>query len=527
MKLSNILRAAFALLAISLSAATAAPNEDRPNIVIIFADDLDADEIGCTADEIHTWATPSGAKRVVGKGLKAGSSQVYTPAIDSLAENGMMFTRFYVNATVCSSSRYCLLTGRLATAGPEIQLDYEPGTHARLEWRPGMFRAETNLPKTLQGLGYRTAIIGKWHNIPQNVKLPKRVKADHQANATYEHTSSVDEKLKRHYAAHKKFLSDGFGWDVVDRMEWGNSIVNLDWQCEGALKFIEETDDQPFFLYCALPVPHGQYSFGYNDISTYDDRVSSNGILDYVPDVLPSVEDVYRRVEEQGAPRENAMATRMDDYVDAVLKKLDEKGIRENTIVIFTSDHGSRGKNSVNQGGAKVPMIVSWPAKVEAGSECDSLIGSIDISATLVDLAGGELPGDMSQHNDSFGPQLLGDPEPTDWRESLLIEAGNSKGVVTRQWSYIANRVPPETAKAMKERPGEVYWTGLDHHNYQNDKMYPNFWDADQLYDLEKDIYEMENLAGNPEYAGVLKMMKGELSEVLKELPFAFGEFTR
>ena len=112
-------------MALAASAVLPAPahGEDdsmsRPNIVLIYADDLDADEIGCTADAVDTWATPSGAKRTLGEGAKAGIPKMYTPHIDSLAKEGMLFTRFYVNATVCTSSRYCLLTGRYASRGRE------------------------------------------------------------------------------------------------------------------------------------------------------------------------------------------------------------------------------------------------------------------------------------------------------------------------------------------------------------------------------------------------------------------------
>ena len=239
----------------------------QPNIVFIYADDLDADELNITMDRVETWASPHGARRVAGKGRKAGVPKVLTPHIDSLAEEGLLFTRFYVNGTVCTSSRYCLLTGRYATRGIELQEDYPAGTHATLEWRPAIMREETNLAKELQKLGYRTGIIGKWHNMPDKV-LPKRNKKMHEPNATYEMTKKFEKPIREYYEAGVDYLSDGYGWDVVDRMEWGNSIVNLDWQCEGALKFIEESQEQPFFLYCALPVPHGQYYFNYNDVAS-------------------------------------------------------------------------------------------------------------------------------------------------------------------------------------------------------------------------------------------------------------------
>lgn len=512
-------------LAAGLFSLVSAFAGSKPNIVIIFADDLDADEINCTAGKDGIWPTPSGAKAMnQGKSVKAGEPRVYTPNIDSLAEQGMTFTRFYVNATVCTSSRYCLMTGRLASRGIELQQRFPAGTHATMAWDPAMRRSEGNLPKELKNLGYRTGIIGKWHNMPDGVS-PRLNKSDHLANADYEHTRKVEAKLKNHYSTNLSYLKQGYGWDVVDRMEWGNSIVNLDWQCEGALEFIDGNHNDPFFLYVALPVPHGQYQFDYNDISSLNRLVTSNGVLEREPGVLPPVEDIYKRVTGNGVPENNAMATHMDDYVGAILNKLDEHRLRENTLVIFTSDHGSRGKNSVYEGGAKVPMLVSWPARVSEGSFTDSLIGSIDIANTLIEIAGGKAPADMSEDSLSFLPQLLGKPESKDWRKSMLIEAGNSKGVVTRDWKYVANRVPADIAKLMKERPEEVFWTGVDHHNYQNELMYPAYWDADQLYDLNTDLYEQTNLFSHPEYKSVKQKMRKELDKYISSLPHTFGEF--
>ena len=501
-------------------------SDAKPNIVLLYADDLDADEINCTADMVDTWATHSGAKT---KGFwnKKIDPKVLTPHIDSLADGGMLFTRFYVNGTVCTPSRYCLLTGRYATRGADLLKDYPAGGHCTLEWRPDMLREENNLPKELQRLGYRTGIIGKWHNLPEDksIGMPKMKKNEREANSSYAAVATFEQKLKKQYQAGYDFLSVGFGWDVVDRMEWGNSIVNLDWQCEGALKFIEESQDQPFFLYCALPVPHGQYSFDYNQVESYDRRVTSNGLLDEPMDLLPSTEEVLARCKKAGVSEDNAMATRMDDYVGAVLNKLDELGLSDDTIVIFTSDHGSRGKNSVYEGGAKVPMMIEWPGRVKAGSRCDSMIGNIDIAATLIELAGGTPAADVGEDSLSFVRQLAGKPEPKNWREYMLIEAGNSKGVVSRGWKYLANRVTPEIEAKMKARPYEVFWSGFDHHNYQNENMYPSFWDADQLFDLNRDLYEQRNLAKDPAYGAQLKKMQGELSKYVESLPHTFGEF--
>ncbi|MEC8333782.1 MAG: sulfatase-like hydrolase/transferase, partial [Verrucomicrobiota bacterium] len=271
-----------------------------------------------------------------------------------------------------------------------------------------------------------------------------------------------------------------------------------DWQCEGALKFIEESQEEPFFLYCSLPVPHGQYYFDYNDVMSYDQRVTSAGISEEPIVFLPMAEDVLIRTRAAGVVDKNAMATRMDDYVGALLAKIDALGLSENTIVIFTSDHGSRGKNSVYEGGAKVPMMIKWPRRIQAGSENDDLIGNIDIAATLIEIAGGIAPIDMILDGRSFLSLLFGKKQQKDWRTEMLIEAGNTRGIVTREWKYVANRVPPDIEAKMKERPREVFWTGVDHHNYQTEQMYPGYWDADQLYDLKNDLYEQQNLSQEP-----------------------------
>ncbi|MDD7986685.1 sulfatase-like hydrolase/transferase [Lentisphaera marina] len=519
------LMSSFALVAFMLSGIFSIHAENKkPNIVFIYADDLDADEINCTMNDVDIWPSPSGVKRVHGVGHKAGVPKVLTPHIDKLADEGMILTRFYVNATVCSSSRYCLLTGRYATRGIELQDDYPAGTHATLEWRPAILNTETSLPKELKKQGYRTGIIGKWHNMKRN-DLPKRKKADHAPNATLEQTKKSEKAIKKYYQAGIDYLSNGFGWDVVDRMEWGNSIVNLDWQCEGAVKFINESKDQPFFLYCSLPVPHGQYYFDYNDITTYNQRVTSDGLLDEPLYFLPKVEDVFKRTRAAGVPDQNAMATRMDDYVGAVMDALKKNDLLDNTLVIFTSDHGGRGKNSCYEGGSKVPLIAVWPGKIAPGTRHDTLCGNIDMAATLVEVAGGTLAADMAQDSKSIVPQLTGNGEPADWRKYMFVEAGNTKAVFSKDWKLLVNRVTPEIEKKMKANPKKVFWTGVDHHNYGNERMYKHYWDSDQLYNLKADVYEMKNLINNPEYRPVLETLKGELSKFVKGLPHTFGEF--
>jgi arylsulfatase A-like enzyme len=499
--------------------------QNKPNIIFIYADDLDADEINYTAADIDTWPTLSGAQfyKIGGSG-KVGTGKLLTPHIDGLAKNGIVFNRFYVNATVCTPSRYCLMTGRFATHGKEFAENYKKGSQITLEWTPAILRNESNLPKELQKLGYRTGIIGKWHNLP-NIGLQKPKHEITKADAAYQTVKANEKVIKNYYAKAKEYLSQGFGWDVVDRMEWGNSIVNLGWMCEGALNFIEESREEPFFLYLPLPVPHGQYKYGYNNLSRLDPRVTANGILDKIPTALPPSADVYKRLKENGVLAENVMAIPMDDYVGAVLKKLDELGLRENTLVIFTSDHGGRGKNSCYEGAARMPLFANWPGKINPGTTTSVLTANTDIVGTLIEVAGGTPAKDMEQDGHSFNWLLEGNSEPNDWRKSIFIEAGNSKGIVTKNWKYIANRVTPEIEAKMKADPGNVFWSGLNHHNYGTETMYKGYWDADQLYNLDTDLYEQKNLISEAQYQNEAKKMKAELKKYVSALPFWFGEF--
>ena len=132
----------------------------------------------------------------------------------------------------------------------------------------------------------------------------------------------------------------------------------------------------------------------------------------------------------------------------------------------------------------------------------------------------------MAQDGYNFLPQLKGRSAPKGWRNHILIEAGNSKGVVTKRWKYIANRVSTEIEAKMKAAPKKVFWSGVDHHNYRTEKLYPGYWDADQLYDLDSDLYEQNNLINSFENKQTVYEMKALLRSYVSDLPHAFGEFS-
>jgi arylsulfatase A-like enzyme len=256
-------------------------------------------------------------------------------------------------------------------------------------------------------------------------------------------------------------------------------------------------------------------------------------MLDKAPEVQPSRESIFRRLDQAGIkdPR-NAMATWMDDTVGEVLKALDSYKVADNTIVLFISDNPSRGKNSLYEG-ARVPGFVRWPGVVKPGSSIDSMCANLDLPATLIEAAGGHAPADMRQDGRSLVPLLAGKREPAGWRKEVLLEVHNSRAVVTRGWKYIANRAPAAAVARMnadaekaraESRARTVGWSGGGMH-FNAPIDFPAYFAPDQLYDLANDLYEQRNLAEERRYAGTLEEMRSALSRVLAPLPHTFGEF--
>ena len=243
---------------------------------------------------------------------------------------------------------------------------------------------------------------------------------------------------------------------------------------------------------------------------------------------MPSRESVYQRVRKAGHGR--PMGGWLDDAVGEMLAALEKHGVADNTVVIFTSDHGNRGKESVSEA-ARTPLIIRWPNRVAAGSVSDALVGNIDILPTLLELASARpAPGVDGR---SFLPVLAGG-ETT--RDSLMLEMSLSRALVTPRWKYIAHRPPAEVAQRIERESslpleerrhgwdgnwqrlnrGRGRWRESPRINYRNQVFFPAYFDQDQLYDLARDNMEQTNLADNPDYASQLSLMQKRLQQVLE-----------
>ncbi len=306
---------------------------DRPNIVIFLSDDLGWEQVGYN-----------------------GGKEVPTPAIDSLAREGVKLTQFYVQP-VCSPTRACLLTGRYAWKnGMEIR----PTAMSK----HGMLTDERTLAEALRDAGYATWMVGKWHlGEWQQHHLPKQRGFDHHYGL---YSAMVDSFVH--------LRSGVLDWhrNGVPVIEEGYSTFLL---ANEASRLIAEHDDaRPFFLYLPFNAVHRPHQ---------------------APDAYI---EKYKHLGSVAAQR--AQLECMDIAIAQVLHALDLKGIADDTLVIFTNDNGGleitsngpyRGyKGHYHEGGIRVPTAIRWPGKIPAGSTNDAMVHIIDLFPTICNLAGAQ-----------------------------------------------------------------------------------------------------------------------------------------
>ncbi len=371
-----MLRTVFILLFFGLTTTircpAAAAAERPPNIVFILADDLGWSELGCYGNDYNE-----------------------TPHLDRLARQGMRFTQAYAAAPVCSPYRASFLTGQY------------PARHGLLDYlRPDSNRPLTadhiTLAEMLKREGYATGMIGKWH-----LSGYRYHKAAVELRAT---DHGFDEEI----ASEIKGVGNGANfwpyvfrtqpvkWLGIEKNRLGDKEYLVDRMNLEAVEFIDRHKQQPFFLYLSHYAPHS--------------------ILNGRPDLV----DKFRKKHPPGAstrercylcrdaghkgdplnhwagdhnPHLAAMLASIDAGVGRILQKLDELGLAENTIVIFTSDNGGEksvtsnaplrgGKSQLYEGGIRVPLVLRWPKNVTAGSTCKQPTVNVDFYPTLLEMAG-------------------------------------------------------------------------------------------------------------------------------------------
>lgn len=518
----------FLLFALFILSCEIPAQAERPNIVFIITDDQSWDSLAFMGGKVHT------------------------PRLDQMAREGLFLTNFNVTSTVCSPSRYSFLTGRYAgrCEGGRFLEEHPPGEQTQVENIGELETVGWNLARILQSGGYRTGFVGKSHVVRHDWLEGSHRAADCPLE-TYPRDSDprdpdVAGKMKRN---HQRWCEEieKYGFDDADGVYAANlkellcdklNVHNLDWTVAKAFEFLEAgaEDEKPFFLYCSTTLHHGPAPWVNKFSLDADPRMTGEGFVEEGFDVLPARDDVLRRNREAGFQDRQAYALWLDDGVGAILDKIADLGIEENTLVIFVPDHGSyrHGKATLHDFGMRVPMLLRWPGTIEAGTTYDGIVANIDLLPTLAELAEIPIPEAHQVDGVSFKSVLFGDPEPI--RDYLFGELGHSRCIKTEEWKYIAVRYPEEVQKKIEE--GRLfngfqseklklpYLTRNGHLGHYAAAKNPNYFVADQLYHLESDPEETENVfAQNPEVAERLAKKLGAAIKSFPDRPFGeFGE---
>lgn len=488
-----------------LLGATAVQAADRPNILVLISDDQNSGSIGCYGAKFET------------------------PNIDRLAKEGVRHTRAYTTSSLCVPTRYSCLTGSYPSRCRNRlfrEYNFQPPI------RNGAFFCDTDrtIAMALRNAGYFTGATGKWHNdFHESVSLHKIPRdADPRDPATVRLLKATQEE-------HRQLLNK-YGFDCAECATHGNlsnypdalAHHNVEYTVKGAVDFLDRVpDSKPFFLWTAFTTTHGPRE----RIDTVDVTVTPEGITDKAVGVMPPrstfIEGNENWVEKQAV-------LWMDSGIGVILDKLEKMGELDNTLIVFLADQQNTGKSTPYECGNNIPFIARWPnGGVSAGQISDTLLDVTDMTATFMDVSGAQPVEGMHLDGMSIMPVWKGKTDVL--KPAIYTESGYAKGVVSKDWKYIAIRYNDEILQRgfnpnlsgplkdnMEAGNFELLWKKTP---FGQDTKKIGWADPDQLFDLTKDPEEQNNLAGNPEYADVLKEMRAHLSGYVNSIGRPFGEF--
>ncbi|WPP51793.1 sulfatase [Catalinimonas niigatensis] len=433
--------------------------EDQPNIVFVLADDLGWADVNCF-DPLnrHYYETPN---------------------IDKLAQEGMKFMQAYTNAANCSPTRAALISGQYYPHQPVYHVGNSPSGKMISASNAHELPAEkVTMAEALKESGYRTALIGKWH-----IGAPPTTGPEQQG---------FDVNIGGYN------MGNPGGWEggyfqpnnnpYIDDANEGEYLT--DYLTRKAIGFIEQNQNQPFYLQLSYYTPHTP---------------------------LQAPEDLaekYRQKEGKGGhnnPAYAAMIESLDQNVGKLMHRLDELGVAENTIFIFYSDNGGvgsydylnhakdnitdnaplkGGKANFYEGGIRVPLIIRWPNVIKAGTQTEEPVIGIDFYPTFLEAAKIEKPANYLLDGLSLLP-LFQNPNVSQDRQSLYW---HFPGYPNHQW---------RTGPVSVIRQGQ--WKLLKF--YETDQL--------ELYNLQQDLGEQHNLAH--EKPEIRKQLQNQLESWLKE----------
>jgi arylsulfatase A-like enzyme len=450
-------------LSCALAAAAArAATPRKPNFLFIFTDDQRYDAVGVVQRE---------------QGERARFPWFKTPHMDRLATEGVRFRNAFVTLSLCAPSRAVFMTGRYnhlnGVANNHTPFPEDSVTHASL----------------LKPAGYTTAYIGKWHMGGQRGKRP-----------TFDYSAS--------------FIGQGKYFDCPIEVN-GEPTPSTGWvddvTTDYAIDFIRKNRDKPFSVTLGFKACHGPFDPPERAKTRFEGEKARP-----VPNL--GVPAIYKKISEVpfGKPAQDFAEGKInlnyfrcisaaDDNLGRVLQALDQLGLADDTVVIYSSDngyyngeHGLGDKRSCYEESLRIPLLVRYPRMIAKGTTRDEMVLNVDLAPTLVDLAGVEVP--KSMQGASWKPLLAGRPAPA-WRQSFFAEYFEENNFPQIPTVFAVRTM---NAKLIKY-PGHDEWT--------------------ELFDLAKDPYETKNLAKDPGSKELLAKMTAEFDRAAKAVDFRIPDY--
>ena len=434
-----------AICLLNLGINAHAQHDAPPNIILIMADDLGYGHLGAY-----------------------GQQHIKTPHIDQLAQEGMLFTSAYAGSSLCAPSRSVLMTG------------YHVG-HTPVRGNSGgiaLRNSDITFAEVLQDAGYTTGLFGKWGlgdagttGVPNKQGFDEFFGYLHQKHAHFYYTDYLWHNQERH---------------MIEENRWeAKGVYVHDLILEKSLDFIDNNQSKPFFMFLSMTIPHHEWIAPAEAVAEYSGKLG---------DTAPE----HKWRQGYALPKEPratmaGMISHMDRGVGDVMKKLEALGIRDNTLVIFTSDNGAdryslanpeffeangplrEFKGTLYEGGLRIPAIASWPGKIRANTANSHPYYFGDYFATFADLAGATDQVPQGLDSISITPTLLQKDAPQLSHDFFYWELGDGG-------SMRAGRLGKW--KIVQASPGADY----------------------ELYDLHADVSEETNLATM--HPKVVKRMK-------------------
>ena len=443
------------VLVLSLFFASCSSVEEKPNIILIIADDMNWDDCGAY-----------------------GHKTIRTPNLDKMAAEGMRFDHAYLTASSCSPSRASIITGR-----------YPHNTGAeQLHW--AMPKGTITFVQKIKEQGYYTAAAGKWH---------------------------MGDNVREHFDTIHDASVAGFQLPTGDGKTPPKMVAKKPAGCEDWIPTLKaRPKDKPFFMWFAALDPHRAYEKGALDPPH---KASDVVVPPHLPDTPDVREDLRLYYDEIG---------RLDQYVGKVIAELEAQGVADNTLILFISDNGRpfpRDKTSLYDGGIKTPWIIKWPGKIKPGTVSKSLVRSIDLATTFTAIAGAEDPGTYEGVN--FLP-VLKDPK-AEVRKYAIGEdhwhdyEDHARSIGNQKWKLIRNDYNDLPATPSADAGRSLTWQSMLKLNKMGKLTLaqkacfitprPKY----ELYDLENDPQELNNLANDKKYAAVMKELMSELDKWSKK----------